>query len=90
MNSTPVDIIFDNAIDLDRGIFLDHILEGAVPRLSQWMTNMRTAQAKIIAIAKQNRSRHAEIHMQTEPINPSEYPVNSYVVVEHRHSSLRK
>jgi hypothetical protein len=28
--------------------------------------------------------------MQTEPINPSEYPINSYVLVEHRHNSLRK
>jgi hypothetical protein len=67
---TPTEIIFGNAIDLDRGIFLNHIPEGAAPRLSQWMANMRTAQAK------QNHTRHAEIHMQTEPINPSEDPVN--------------
>lgn len=87
---TPAEIIFGNAIDLDRGLFLDHIPEGTSTRLSLWMADMRKAQAKIIAIAKANLTRHAEIHMQTEPINPTEFPINSYVLVEHRHNSLRK
>jgi hypothetical protein len=69
---TPAEIMFGNAIDLDMGIFLDHIPEGAAPRLLQWMADMRTAQAKFIAIVKHNLNTHNEIYMQTKPINPSE------------------
>ena len=87
---TPAEIIFSNAIDLDRGIFLEHIPEGVDTRLSHWMAEMRTAQAKVISIARSNLTKHAEIHMQTQPTNLSEFPINSYVLVEHRHNSLRK
>ena len=30
------------------------------------------------------------LHMQTQPSSPTEFPVTSYVLVEHRHNSLRK
>jgi hypothetical protein len=87
---TPAEILFGNAADFDRGLFLDHIPEGTSTRLSLWMADMRKAQTKIMAIAKTNLTRHAEIHMRTEPVNPREFPINSNVLVEHRHNSLRK
>ena len=88
---TPAEIIFSNAIDLDRGIFLEHLPQGnPKTKLSKWMADMRKAQANIIAIAKKNLKKHDEVHMLTQPINPTTFPINSYVLVEHRHNSLRK
>jgi hypothetical protein len=87
---TPAEILFGNAVDLDRGIFLAYVPDDTPQKLSHWMADMRKVQAKIINIARGNLTRHAEIHMQTEPINLTEFPINSYVLVEHRHNSLRK
>ena len=44
---TPAEILFGNAVDLDRGIFLDYIPENSSKRLSNWMADMRKAQAKL-------------------------------------------
>jgi transposase InsO family protein len=87
---TPAEILFGNAVDLDRGIFLEYVPDDTPQKLSHWMADMRKVQAKIINIARGNLTRHAEMHMQTEPINLTEFAINSYVLVEHRHNSLRK
>ena len=87
---TPAEIMFGNAVDLDRGIFLEHLPEGNTTRLSKWMADMRKAQARVIAIAKKNLKQHDEVHMQMQPTSPTVFPINSYVLVEHRHNPLRK
>lgn len=87
---TPAEVIFGNAINLDKGIFLDYVPGDEETKLSKWMNDMRKVQATIINIARKNLSQHAELHMQTEPTDLTEFPINSYVLVEHRHNSLRK
>lgn len=88
---TPAEILFGNAIDLDRGIFLEYKPDDSPIRLSKWMEDMRKVQTQIINIARKNLTKHDEVHMNTEPTAElTEYPVNSYVLVQHRHNSLRK
>ena len=87
----PAEILFGNATELDRGIILErNPSENKTVRLSRWITDMLKAQHKVIAIAKSNLSQHDEIHMKTAPTVYSEFPINSYVLVEHRSNSLRK
>lgn len=54
------------------------------------MSDMRKAQSHIMEIARKNLQKHDEVHMRTEPISLTEFPLNTYVLVEHRHNSLRK
>ena len=88
---TPAEIMFGNSVDLDRGVMLERApqTEGST-RLSQWISDMLKAQSRVIAIARNNLSRHDQVHMQTSPNVHDEFPINSYVLVEHRSNSLRK
>jgi hypothetical protein len=88
---SPAQILFGNSINLDRGIFLEHI-ESDLPEenLSIWMAKMLTAQATIIEIARKNLQAKDNIHMITYPTERDAYDINSYVLVEYRNSTLRR
>ena len=88
---SPAQILFGNSINLDKGIFLDHIASN-IPeeRLSIWMAKMLSAQAAIIEVARKNLQAKDNIHMLTYPTARDVYEVNSYVLVEYRNSTLRR
>jgi hypothetical protein len=82
---SPAEIVFGNAINLDNGIILDrHPNTDKSQRLSKWMADMLAVQQKIIHIAQQNLDKHHTVHMNTQPNELSEFPVNSYVLVEYK------
>ena len=51
---------------------------------------MANTQSKILDIARQNLTDKNEIHIKTYPTDRSDFEIGSYVLVEHRHNSLRR
>jgi hypothetical protein len=88
---TPAQLIFNNAIDLDKGFLFANIARGNRNQsYAQWIEDMITIQSKIIDIARQNLTEKDEIHMKTYPKDRTDFEIGSYVLVEHRHNSLRR
>ena len=88
---SPAQILFGNAVDLDRGLFIEQV-PGDKPdiKLSKHMADLLKAQATIIEIAQNNLQNKDSIHLQTYSPERTEFPINSYVLVEHRINTLRK
>ena len=84
---TPAQIIFGNAIDLDRGIFLPHLPkdeEGREIVLSEWAAKMLKAQAVILQLVeKQQRHKDLQHGLANFVFNPTEFPINSYVLASY-------
>lgn len=87
---SPAQILFGNSINLDRGIFLDHVEGIPEERLSIWMAKMLKAQATIMEVARRNLQAKDNVHMLTYPTARDVYEINSYVLVEYRNSTLRR
>ena len=92
--STPADIIFENSVSLDRGIFLP---ENALPLsrenmpLSIWQANHLRDQQKVIAKARTlQRGKDIE-HIASYPkLSPTDFKVGSYVLVEYPGDIIRR
>ena len=94
---TPAEIVFGNSINLDRGIFYETsnvYVRQSIPQtktMSRWMADAIKAQAHIIAIAQKHLKAKDDFHMASKSTTKkSEFIINSYVLVEHRHNSLRR
>jgi hypothetical protein len=89
---TPAQLVHANAIDLDRGFVLEHQLgNNPEEKLSKWVSDTLVAQTFIMEVARKKLRERDEVHMQTHiPVGHSNYAINSYVLVEHRHNSLMK
>jgi hypothetical protein len=83
---SPAKILFGNAIDLDRGIFLEHIPGTPTEKMSTWTSKMLDIQNKVMNIARTKLQEKDKIHMQTDSITWSEFQIGSYVLVEHRNT----
>ena len=80
---SPAQILFGNSIQLDRGILLPN-LPNQSATLSDWMRNMLQAQSNIINVARQTLDNRDEAHMASkEHLTPTEFPVNSFVLVDY-------
>ena len=83
---TPAEIVFPNGITLDKSI----LTESCAIVVSSYMKDLQEAQARIIALAEQNLRDKDEFHMETYSPERTDFPNGSYVLVEHRHNSLRR
>ena len=80
---SPAQIMFGNAIDLDRGIFLDPGNMDTASKaihLSAWMARMLRSQADVIKIAKETQAKHQAEYFERFPITRTEFPEGSYVL----------
>ena len=80
---TPASLLFGNALDLDRRIFIDNV-PGACPKtkLSKWTADMLQNQSTLIKVALQHLTYKDEVHMQKlEGIEKTSFPIDSYVLV---------
>ncbi len=87
----PSRLLFNNNVDLDRGAFLT--LNAGMSRnvsYDQWVAEMAEFSQNILEVARNNLREHDEIHMITSPECPTEFAVNSYVLMEHRDGELRR
>jgi hypothetical protein len=84
---TPASILFGNAIQLDKGIFLPQTvkLESDTSKdVVEWMENMQKKQAEIIHYAQTAQKQTDDYHMTTSIKDCTEFPIGSYVLVQYR------
>jgi transposase InsO family protein len=76
-------ILFGNAIDLDRGLFVPpkEVLEGT-QELTPYMSKLLSLQQSLIDIAKQNIQNADDLHISTFSAKRTDYAPNSYVLVK--------
>ena len=82
---SPAQLVFGNSIDLDRGLFQPkHVSEEKEASLSDWTAKLLNYQSRALTIARQTQSAKDERHLAAAPDDPlTEYPDNSYVLVEY-------
>jgi len=84
-------LLFGNAIKLDRGIFLPpdaaNDVNGA---LSQWAAEMLKSQEDIMRIAQRTQRERDTDHLVRSSPKRTEYPVGSYVLVDYHKNAFRK
>jgi transposase InsO family protein len=78
---SPAQIIYGNAIDLDRSIFRPQYTKNHDKmQLSEWTARMLKAQADIIRIAREHQEEHDVHHISMHTSERTEFPINSYVL----------
>lgn len=90
---SPAQILFGNAVTLDRGIFVkqNEIAENERLSLSEWSADMLAKQATAIRVAQETQLKKNNLHFANYPAGElTEFPINSYVMVEYSNSSLKK
>jgi hypothetical protein len=81
---SPAQIIFGNAINLDRGIFIPHLIpEQSQTRLSTWIADMLQSQAEIIKLAQDTQAKHDNNHFARYTPLRTEFDINSYVLAKY-------
>jgi len=83
---TPAEIVFPNGIQLDRSL----LTESSSFFVSMYIHDMQEAQARIIALAEQSLREKDKEHMDNYSPLRTVFDDGSYVLVEHRHNSLRR
>ena len=84
LGASPAQILFGNAIDLDRNILFTQTLPPRNDReiqLSEWVGNMLISQNKIIHTAQQTQLQHDVEHLQSKPDKPTVFETQSLVLV---------
>jgi hypothetical protein len=87
-NLSPSSILFGNALNLDRGILIPFkdTVEGLQP-LSAYMKNLSAMQNNILRLAKANIDFADNAHIGGYSALRTQYPPNSYVLVQYCDSS---
>ena len=92
---TPAQLLFGNAINLDRGVLfeLPSTSEHHEESVQNWQHNMTKMQNLLIQSAKEHLDARNESHLSADPItngnNVTEFAPNTYVLVE-QGSAFRK
>jgi len=77
---TPADMLFGNAVDLDRGIFFPVDVEGKEVRLSELAASALQIQRDLLGIAaKLQKKRDHNRMIQEDNPNYANFPVGSFV-----------
>ena len=91
---SPAQLLFGNAIDLDRGLFtpIEPMFESDVPTaISQWAMEMLNMQRELMLQAKEvQEKRDSKNIKRRTPEILTEFPVNSYVLIGYPTSSHHK
>jgi hypothetical protein len=78
---SPAQILFGNAITLDRGIFIPHLIPNQDQvKLSDWLAEMIQSQANAIAITQETQTIHDKNHFARVSTQRTEFEINSYVL----------
>jgi hypothetical protein len=88
----PAHVIFGHAVNLDRNIFKQSTVSTVdTESMSQWMGDLIQGQQTIMELVKKNLDKQREKHVEKQT-NPdfTEFPIDSYVLVEHVGSTLRR
>ena len=83
---TPAELVFPSGAEIDKKLLTDP----GGGSLSEYVSELQDAQNRIIALAEQRLRKRDQAHIdrKSDGVEP-EYTEGSYVLVEHRHNSLR-
>ena len=88
--SSPAQILFGNAVNLERGLFLPKsALTDKTVKVSAWSAGMIAQQDKIMKRAEKLQRGKDETHMANANPNRTEFPTGSWVLVEYHSSIIR-
>lgn len=81
---SPAELLFGNTVDLGRRILRTPIQvpKGSEITLTEYMEELLAQQARLIEVAQATQSKHDTHHMSTFDSDYTEFPINSYVLVE--------
>ena len=91
LGCTPAQLLFGNAVHLDRAMYKkdsDDCTAVESKSLSEYSSKMLDMQAKLIMLAQNNQSAHNEQHIANSQSERTEFPINSYVLVNHPQNNL--
>ena len=83
---TPAEIVFPNGVQLDRSI----LTENSSIYVSSYIQDLQKSQAIIIALAEASLRAKDQQHMDNYSPERTVYEDGSFVLVQHRHNSLRR
>ena len=98
MNSTvheslgvaPAQLLFGNALNLDRRVILDKLeVDGNTEciyrdnTISNWSSQMLQMQETLLQLAFETQKKKDNLHVSSADANRTEFPINSYVLVEY-------
>jgi transposase InsO family protein len=86
---SPAQIVFGNAIDLDRGIFLPHFVNDKQMKFSEYTARLLQAQADVIKVAYESQTKSDLHHIAMHTPQLTEFPINSYVLAQYENSEHR-
>jgi len=90
---SPTQIIYCNAIDLDRAILRQGIHPNSSRHTekmqhSEWTARMLQAQSEPIRIAQEHQEEHDVHHISMHTAEHIEFPINSYVLVQYQNLNI--
>ena len=81
---SPAQLLFGNALLLDKGILLPHVtMEDKDTRLSEWTSKMLSRQHQALLVAKDTQRKRDDERMKSKSGDITVFPDNSYVLVEY-------
>jgi transposase InsO family protein len=85
IGTSPASLMFGNSINLDRGILSPYTteMESGEIALSSWTANMLSAQQAVFEAAEKSQRLKDEAHVANYSSQRTEFPVNTYVLVEY-------
>ena len=91
INAVPAELLFGNAINLDRGVLLPpSLITDHRKSLSAWADEMLTKQQELLTKARKEQRRRDETHIAEADPRRTTYEVGEYVLVEYQPSSMVK
>ena len=83
---SPAQLLFGNAIDLDRGLFTplqDHMIESDIPTaISEWAMEMIKIQSELLLQAREAQEKRDTHNIaRRTPMNVTEFSIHSYVLI---------
>jgi hypothetical protein len=89
--TSPAQLLFGNAINLDRGLFLPKsLINDRQIQVSSWASDMLKAQDRNMKKAELLQRTKDESHMSNANPNRTEFPSGSWVLAEYHSSIIRK
>jgi hypothetical protein len=84
---TPAEIVFPSGAEIDRALLIN---DNQVA-VSAYVKDMQEAQGRIIALAEEHLRQRDKAHISAKSKGSEpEYKAGQYVLMEHRHNSLRR
>ncbi len=81
---SPAELLFGNAVDLGRQILRKPVRSATQEKnIAKYLEDMLSTQATLIKVAQETQHKHDSHHMSTFDPDFTEFPVNSYVLLDH-------